>query len=156
MSNNHQNPYTKAAGAYGSTAAATDQRVLEGTILLKAAQKLEDLAKALKTGEKISPEELDSVLVYNQKLWQLFVEDMMNPEHPLPQEIKNNIASLALFVFKRTHEILVETKPEKFKALVDINRNIAAGLMKKPQTADHAAAQGKHPVETPAVTDSLA
>lgn len=150
----NNNPYTQAADAYGSTAATTDQRALEGQILLKAAQKLEDLAKRLQTEEKIALEEIGEILGYNQKLWQLFVDDMMNPEHILPIEIKNNIASLALFVFKRTHEILVETKPQKFKALVDINRNIAAGLLKKPAPAA-AAAPAKNPAGK-MTTDSLA
>ncbi|MCK5555250.1 MAG: flagellar biosynthesis regulator FlaF [Alphaproteobacteria bacterium] len=132
MSSN--NPYSKASDAYGTTAAATDQRALEGQILLKAAQKLEDLSKRLEADEKPSLEESDDTLMYNQKLWQFFVGEMMNSEHSLPQGIKNNMASLAVFVFKRTQEIMIDMKPEKFKALVNINRNIAAGLMsKKPQ-----------------------
>ncbi len=152
----HNNPYTKAAGAYGVTASATDPRALEGTILLKSAQKLEELAKRLQANEKIPQEEIGGTLDYNQKLWQLFVEDMMNPDHPLPQEIKNNIASLALFVFKRTQEILIETKPEKFTILVNINRNIAAGLMKKqPQTGLPQGQTAKSPAP-PTSTDSLA
>lgn len=152
---NH-NPYSKAADAYGTTAAATDQRALEGKILLKAAQKLEDLAKRLSGPDKVSREEIDEALLYNQKLWQLFAEDMMNDDHLLPQEIKNNIASLAVFVFKRSREILIETSPEKFKALININRNIAAGLMKRPAPAPaaHAAAAPASPEA--AATDSMA
>jgi flagellar protein FlaF len=126
------NPYAQAADAYGLTAAETDPRALEARVLLKAAQKLEELSKRLAAGEKPTLDEIGETLVYNRKLWQLFVEDMMNPGHLLPQEIKNNVASLGVFVFKRTNEILTETTPDKFKILVDINRNIAAGLMKKP------------------------
>jgi len=133
MSSN--NPYSKASDAYGTTAAATDQRALEGQILLKAAQKLEDMANRLEAGENPSLEESGETLTYNQKLWQFFVGEMMNSDHSLPLDIKNNIASLAVFVFKRTQEIMIDTKPEKFKALININRNIAAGLMsRKPQT----------------------
>lgn len=150
----HNNPYTKAADAYSTTAAETDQRALEGRILLKAAQKLEDLARRLQAEGTVSRDDIGEALNYNQKLWQLFVEDMMKPEHPLPQEIKNNVASLALFVFKRTHEILIDTKPEKFQALVNINRNIASGLMKKPAQAA-AASPAQHAAET-MPTDSLA
>ena len=129
MSNS--NPYSKAANAYGNNGAAMDQRTMEGTVLLQAAQKLEDLATRLQSGEKIRLEEINSVLSHNRKLWQLFVGDMNNPDHFLPQELKNNVASLAFFIFKRTQEILIETQPEKFKALININRSIAAGLMKK-------------------------
>lgn len=132
MSSN--NPYSNASDAYGTTAAATDQRSLEGQILLKAAQKLEDMAKRLEAGEDPSLEESGETLTYNQKLWQFFVGEMMNSDHSLPLDIKNNIASLAVFVFKRTQEIMIDMKPEKFKALININRNIAAGLMsRKPQ-----------------------
>ena len=123
----HSNPYSKAAEAYGTTAATTDQHALEGQLLLKAAKHLEDLATLLGTGEKVSREDIGDVLDYNQ----VFVEDAMNVEHTLPQDIKNNIAELGLYVFKRTNEILLETTPEKFKVLVNINRNIAAGLMKQ-------------------------
>ena len=153
MSSN--NPYTKAAGAYGTTAASTDQRALEGQILLQAAQKLETLAKRLQDGEKPSLEEVDETLRYNRKLWQVFVDDMQNPEHLLPQDIKNNVASLAMFVFKRTQEILFDTTPEKFTALISINRSIASGLMKKPPQPE-AAAKPEKPHAAPLATDSMA
>ena len=130
---NPQNPYLEATNAYGSMAASVDPRALEGKILLKAATKLEDLARRLRAGETVRVVERGDILEYNQKLWQLFVGDTMNPDHPLPQDLKNNIATLGLFIFKRTLELLADTNPDKIQALVDINRNIAAGLMKKAQ-----------------------
>jgi flagellar protein FlaF len=148
-----QNPYSKAAGAYATQVTSTDQRTLEGTILLQTAQKLEDLATRLEGGEKVGLEELGATLTHNRKLWELFVNDMGNPDHHLPQDLKNNIASLALFVFKRTQEILIETQPGKFRALININRSIAAGLMK--QGAAAAPAPVKPSTET-AATDRMA
>lgn len=156
------NPYLTASDAYGATAAATDQRALEGKILMRAALRLEELASRIRGGEKPSLEEIGSALEYNQKLWTVFVAETMNEEHPLPQNIKNNIASLGLFVFKRTKDLLVDTTPEKITALVDINRNIATGLLKQmpivpqPATPNPLAAKpasGKRPVEE--ATDSL-
>ncbi len=136
-----KNPYAVAADAYGSMAGSVDPRSLEGKVLLKAATKLEDLQRRLASGEKIKSAECGEILEYNQKLWQLFVEDARNPDHPLPQEIKNNIATLALFIFKRTLELMIDTKPDKMQAIIDINRNIAAGLMKtvKPLPGQQAA-----------------
>ena len=151
MSN--QNPYAKAAGAYVTGATATDQRSLEGTVLLQAAQKLEDLANRLFSGEKIRLEEINVTLTHNRKLWELFVSDMSNPDHALPQDIKNNIASLAFFVFKRTQEIHIETQPEKFKALININRSIAAGLMKRTTVSTPSATK---PSAESSATDSMA
>jgi flagellar protein FlaF len=46
----------------------------------------------------------------------------------LPQAIRQNVANLGLFVMKHTIAILVEPKPEKISPLININRNLAAGL----------------------------
>lgn len=151
-----KNPYSQAADAYGTTAAETDPCALEAKVLLKAAFKLEDLAARLRKEEKIPLEEIGDTLDYNQKLWQVFVDDAQNPDHPLPQEIKNNIASLALFVFKRTHEVLIDTKPEKLTILMNINRNIAAGLMQQSANRATQKSPAKPAEKTPSATDSLA
>ncbi len=151
MSN--QNPYSKAAGAYVTIAGATDQRTMEGTVLLQAAQKLEDLAARLQSGEKVRLEEIGGTLDHNQKLWQLFVSDIGDANHPLPLELKNHNASLAYFDFKRTQEHNVDNQPEKYKALININRSLAAGLMKKTVMP---APSAQKPSAEMATTDSMA
>ncbi len=149
------NPYHNASDAYSNTAATTDQRSLEGKILMKAALRMEQLADRLAKDEQPTLDEISDVMEYNQKLWTVFVAETMNDDHPLPPEIKNNIASLGMFVFKRTIDILADTKPEKIRALIDINRNIASGLMKS------AALSASTPAQPPAdntgiKTDSMA
>ena len=126
------NSHSSAAGAYGATASTSDPRMLEGQILLKAALKLENLAIRLKAGEKVDFREVGEILDYNQKLWIIFVSDAADPAHPMPQEIKNNIASLGVFIFQRTLEVRADPVGEKLQILININRNIAAGLMKQP------------------------
>jgi flagellar protein FlaF len=42
--------------------------------------------------------------------------------------VRENVANLAVFVFKRTMEIESAPAPEKLAALIEINRNLAAGL----------------------------
>lgn len=148
------NPYHNASDAYASTAATTDQRSLEGKILMKAALRMEQLAEALSKGEQPSLDDISDVMEYNQKLWTVFVAETMNEEHPLPQEIKNNIASLGMFVFKRTIDVLADTKPEKIRALIDINRNIASGLMKSAALSSGTPAQ--QPAAGSAKTDNMA
>jgi len=149
-----KNPYGNATQAYGQTAAIGDQRAMEGRVLLKAASKLEELSRRLQAGETPTVAETGETLEYNQKLWQLFVSDARNEDHPLPQEIKNNIASLALFMFKRTLEVMADPKAEKLQAMIEINRNIAAGLMKtvKPLPGAKEEPEKKHQP----ITDSLA
>lgn len=125
----HQN----AAGAYGTTATSdSNPRVLEGKLLLQAATKLELLARRITGNESVSLEEIGDTIDYNRKLWTVFVGDTMDPEHPLPLEIKNNIANLGIYVFKRSLEFLGDSTPDKLNILININRNIAAGLMKQP------------------------
>ena len=144
------NPYSQAADAYGknSVAATTDQRTMEGQALMKAAQKLELLSKMLANGEKPSLETIADVLDYNRKLWTIFAGETGNDDHPLPQEIKNNIANISIFVFNRTMELQVKPTPEKIEALIDINRQIASGLMKQPPAAEE-------PAKQPAENDAL-
>ena len=79
--------------------------------------------------------ELDEALTYNRKLWTILVTSVTDAENPLPQAIKNNIANLALFIFERTFTMMTEPAPEKLGALININREIAAGLRAQPQAA---------------------
>ena len=53
-----------------------------------------------------------------------------------PAQLRNNIANLGAYVFKRTMEVLADPKKEKLDVLIDINREIAAGLMSKPKAED--------------------
>jgi flagellar protein FlaF len=131
MSNPH-NPYAAAASAYGETSTLGDQRALEAKVLLNGARLIEELSTRLKNGEKVSRAEIDKALTNNRKIWQLFVNEMAKPDCPLSKDIRNNIATLSLFIFKRTIEVLVDPTPEKMRILIDINRNIASGLMAKP------------------------
>ncbi len=150
----NKNPYGQASDAYGNMAAKGDQRSLEGKILLKSARQLEELSKRMAAGDKPTLEEIDFPLEYNRKLWMVFVNDTMNDSHPLPQEIKNNIASLGVFVFKRTVDVLGDPTPAKLQALIEINRNIAAGLMKQKPADKPAADTQPSPADT-TPTDNL-
>ncbi|MGL5138735.1 MAG: flagellar biosynthesis regulator FlaF [Beijerinckiaceae bacterium] len=46
----------------------------------------------------------------------------------MPSQVRSNMISLGMFVFNRTIQMAVDAKPEQLNALIDINRNIAAGL----------------------------
>ena len=159
---NPLNPYGAAADAYGNMAASTDPRALEGQILLKAAAKLEGLSQRLANGEKVPLEDVSDAVDYNRKLWTVFASDTNNPDHPLPQEIKNNIATLAVFMFKRSIDVLIDTRPEKIQAMIDINRNIASGLMKQvrpppaaPGATKQTSAEKQPPGDKKSSTDSI-
>ena len=113
-----------AAQAYGRTAVRTaSPREVEAQLLLKAAAKLE----ALRTGEHDVQIARDAI-TYNRKLWTIFASSVTRPDNPLPQEIKENIGNLAVFILGKSIEAFTDPVPEKLEPLVSINRQIAAGL----------------------------
>ena len=73
--------------------------------------------------------ELDAALVYNRKLWSIFVTSATSPDNPLPAAVRQNVANLGLFVFNHTSTILADPRPESLGSLININRELAAGLL---------------------------
>jgi len=49
-------------------------------------------------------------------------------ENPLPDLIRQNVANLGLFVMNQTISLTAEPRPEKLVPLININRELAAGL----------------------------
>lgn len=134
MMSMNKNPHTAAAGAYAKHAQATtaDPREIEARALLKSVHQMQDIQSRW---DGISAEEMDDVLRYNRQIWMLFVDNAISDENPdRPQQLRNNITNLGAYIFKRTLDILADPKKEKLDVLIDINREIAAGLMSKPQT----------------------
>lgn len=130
------NPYASAAGAYSQNArsTATDPREIEARALLKSVQKMQDLQSRW---DAITPEELDDTLRNNRQIWMMFVDTATGEENPdRPHELRSNIANLGAYIFRRTIDILADPKKEKLDVLIDINREIAAGLMTKPKNDD--------------------
>lgn len=125
-------PYRCAANAYSKRGqGAPDQRRLEGDALLKAAARLDDVHRGWRP--ELYPD-LESALLYNRRLWTIFASEAANEATDLPLDLRNNIASISVFVFKRSLELMMEPAPEKIEALIDINRNLAAGLLARPVT----------------------
>ena len=134
-----KNPYAHAASTYGDHAQKNtpDQRELEGRILLKSAKMLKDLQD---DWDNVNTEILESTLKYNRQVWMVFYDTALeNPEGDRPNDLRSNIINLANFIFKRELEIMAKPERQKLDVLVNINREIAAGLMskpKKPETAE--------------------
>lgn len=129
----HNNPYAAAAGAYDKHAQqhTPDQRETEARVLLKAVKNFQDIKARW---DSVSQEELDECLKYNRQVWMMFVDTALEDNSPdRPVALRNNIANLGVFIFNHTLEILADPKPEKFDILIEINREIAAGLMTKPK-----------------------
>lgn len=120
---------SKAHEAYASASrnAPKDPREFEATILTRAAGQLQRIRDNWDNEKK---DALHDALTYNRRIWTVFASSAAENEHPLPREIKQNIANLAIFIFKRTNEIQASREPEPklLDTLIMINREIAAGL----------------------------
>ncbi len=115
-----------AVQAYGKTAKTTaTPRQLEAELLLKAAAKL----KAIQDSWDSEAPRLDDALLYNRKLWSIFLSSVTEGGSPLPHDLRQNIANLGLFVMNQTMSLLSDPKPEKLRPLININRELASGLL---------------------------
>jgi flagellar protein FlaF len=78
---------------------------------------------------------LSEALLYNRKLWQIFLVSVTGEDSTLPPELRQNVANLGLFVMNQTMSILADPKPGRLNALININRELAAGLRGVGQAA---------------------
>jgi flagellar protein FlaF len=111
--------------AYAKTAQATgNPRELEAQLLLRAAAKLQ----AVREGDEASL--IVSALRYNRRLWLIFADSIGREDNPLPREIKQNVANLANFIINHSMKLESDTNaaPRRVGVLININREIAAGL----------------------------
>ena len=114
------------ANAYGKVAKQTaGARELEANLLLDAAYRLQAVQNSWDSQAK----ELDNALRFNRRLWTFFLSAVSNNENPLPVDLRQNMVNLGLFVCNHTMEILANPKPESLGSLININRELAAGLL---------------------------
>jgi flagellar protein FlaF len=115
---------SNAAQAYARAAQSTSSpREIEAQALMKAARKLQDAANL-----GASLETIDEALVFNRKLWSIFVNEAMRDDNPQPVETRQGLANLGIFVLSQSAALQVMPEPAKIQSLIDINRNVAAGL----------------------------
>ena len=117
-----------AANAYRSVAKEiASPRELEANLLLKAAAQLQAVSDTWDQDNS----GLDEALTYNRKLWTIFLESVTGPDSELPIEIRENVASLGVFIMKHTFAVMAKPRREALASLININRSLAAGLRAK-------------------------
>ena len=116
---------SNAAQAYARTSqTTTSPRDIEAQALLKAANKLQ----AIVTNENATSEQTSEALMFNRKLWSIFLGDVLRDENQQPLQVRQNIANLGIFVLSQTMALQISPQVEHIKPLIEINRNLAAGL----------------------------
>jgi flagellar biosynthesis activator protein FlaF len=105
-----------------------DPRELEASLLLKASAKLQAV---MDEWVQKPPQALSDALLYNRRLWIIFIDAVIRDENKLPIPIRQNILNLGIFVMAETFSLMAAPKQEHLANLIRINRAIAAGLASK-------------------------
>jgi len=133
------NPYMKQHEA----ALESAPQQAEAWALTMAARRL---AEAKNSGEAAT---ILAAVRLNWRLWTIFQANLAGPDCGVPAEIRGNLLNLSNFVDKRSVALLVDADPAKLDALININRQIASGLLgdarpvpasRAPEAASHATA----------------
>ncbi len=123
MSQTQSNQAYQSSQKLGAGARQTEARAL-----LEAARRLSEV-----NSESEDLTEYRAALRLNWRLWTIIQSDIASDENALPSEIKANVMSLSIFIDKHTVGALAEPDAGKLGVLIEINRNIASGLMETPE-----------------------
>jgi len=116
---------SNAAQAYARTAhVSASPREIEAQALLKAAKQLQEVQSNWAGPDN----RMHAALLFNRRLWSIFLSAAESDDNPQPMEIRQNIANIGVFVMTQTVDMQMNPEPAKLKSLIDINFNIAAGL----------------------------
>ena len=99
---------------------------IEASVLNQAALKLKECQESWDADDR--DERLDAALNFNQQIWSILQGELVKADNPLPKKIRQNLLALSAFIDKRIFQIMAFPSPEKLNIVIDINRNIAAGL----------------------------
>jgi len=101
----------------------------EAWALIEAARQI---AAIIRFGDLTAPKDkkrLRAALRLNLRVWTIIQAEQTAGESLLPEEIRLNILTLCKFIDNQTVDCMINPTAEKAVALININRNIAAGLM---------------------------
>ena len=99
----------------------------------------------------------------NWRLWTIFQTELSLEDGHVPEEIRESMLNLCNFVDKHTVDTINAPTPEKMSTLIEINRNIANGLLTSLQNALDSAeaaepseeqAESSAPAEAPTSIDT--
>lgn len=137
MSTEHASAQYRQPGKRGGS-----PRETEGRALLEAARRLDSSRQ-----QPFDKNAMLETVRLNWRLWTIFQSEASSPESPLPDDIKENVIKLCNFVDKHTVQILSDADPDKLDVLININKNIAAGLLTQSEQAPE-----PQPVDGPMAT----
>ncbi|KAF0223967.1 MAG: hypothetical protein FD176_1565 [Rhodospirillaceae bacterium] len=122
---------------YNSVPQPGNPRQTEAWALTEAARRM-----SLAQKEGASSDDLLVAVRLNWRLWTIFQAELSGEESALPDQMRLDMLSLCNFIDRRSVDIIAEPLPAKLDVLININRQIAAGLFSTP-TEGAAAGEGE-------------
>jgi flagellar protein FlaF len=104
-------------------------RDLEANLLSKSASNLQ---RVRDNWDNSTREDLAAALRFNQRLWTVFMSSVTDPSSTLPVDVRENVANLGIFIAKHMLALQIEPAAQKLDVLININRQLAAGLRASP------------------------
>ncbi|HVJ56101.1 MAG TPA: flagellar biosynthesis regulator FlaF [Aliidongia sp.] len=92
--------------------------------LTTTARKMQEARRADATRDQV----LEAVRL-NWRLWTIIQAEQSDPDSPNPRNIREGLLNLANFIDKRSIALLANADKAELEVLININRNIAAGLL---------------------------
>ena len=121
----------QAVNAYKKALTETaTPRQLEAQLLLRAAAVLQKVLDSWTD----NPPGLNEAVLYNRRLWIVFIDAVIRDDNKLPIPVRQNILNIAGFVIAEIFSLMTRPKPEHLANIIRINRRIAAGLRGKAAT----------------------
>ena len=117
-----------ATGYITTAAQGGNPRMTEGWALIEAARRMAE-SITMEGDEFERKEAMKKAARLNWRLWTIFQSEMTVDENDVPFEIRINMLTLCKFIDKHMVQVLAGPTPELLVTMIDINRNIAAGLM---------------------------
>lgn len=118
------------ANAYQQVSKQTvNPRELEANLLSKSATNLQRIRD---NWDSSTNNDLAAALRFNRRLWTVFMTSVTDPTSSLPQDVRENVANLGIFIAKHMLQLQIEPAAKKLDVLININRQLAAGLRASP------------------------
>jgi flagellar protein FlaF len=118
-----------ASQIYAKSAIETaDRRELEANLLLRAAAQLQSVRDRWSE----SRAGLQEALLYNRRLWLVFIDAVSSDQNGHPASIRQNILNIGGFVLAEIFSLMTKPDPVHLENLIRINRKLAAGLSAQP------------------------
>ena len=118
---------------YERIPSAGSPRLTEGWALIEAAKRMSFSITVGNCSDAKFKEQRKSTVKLNWKLWTIFQAELTLEQPEMDEEIRLNMLTLCKFVDKHTIGTLIEPTDDNIAVLIDLNRNIALGLLNMPE-----------------------